>query len=258
MQYEKEIEFAKTMATLAGEVMRKYYRGDQAVEIKEDTTPVTIADKEINDLLIEKVKATFPEDGVLGEEASWQTDRNRLWVCDPIDGTVGFMLHIPTSAFSLAFVVDGVPQVAIAYNPWVDDLYFAVKGEGATRNDTPIHVSKKQWGESIHIAQSSGGADPFRDMELVKQLASEKVYINSSPGIVFHGCLIADGSIEGRAFLYHTAHDIAAVKLIIEEAGGKVTDIAGNEQRYDGKLNGAILSNGLIHDKLVELAGGKI
>lgn len=243
------------MAAEAGKIMKKYYRIDQGVEIKSDSTPVTIADKAVNDLLIERVKAEFSDCGVLGEEESWNEDREKLWVCDPIDGTVGYILHIPTSAFSLAFVVDGVVKAAVAYNPWVDELYSAVIGEGAFRNDQPIHVSSKDWGEHVHIAQSSGGKDPFRDKELVEELSAQKIYINSSPGIVYHGCLIADGSIEGRVFMYHTAHDIAAVKLIIEEAGGKVTDIDGNEQRYDRKLNGALMSNGIIHEKILELVG---
>ncbi len=253
MDYQRELEFAKNMATVAGEIMKKYYRIDQGVEIKEDSTPVTIADKEINDLLIETVKTEFPDYGVLGEEASWNEDREKLWVCDPIDGTIGYMLHIPTSAFSLALVIDGVPKIAIAYNPWVDELYSAVEGKGAFLGDKQIHVSDKKWGERLHIAQSSGGKDPFRDRELVSNLASQQAFVNSSPGIVYHGCLIADGSIEGRVFLYHTAHDIAATKLIIEEAGGKVTDLGGNEQRYDRKINGAIMSNGLIHDELVKI-----
>lgn len=254
MDYQKEIEFAKSMAIDAGKIMKKYYRIDQGVEIKEDSTPVTLADTEINNLLIERVKNEFSECGVLGEEESWNEDREKLWVCDPIDGTVGFILHIPTSAFSLAYVVDGVVKAAVAYNPWVDELYHAVIGSGAFRNGQPIHVSSKKWGEHTHIANSSGGHDIFRNNDLVKRLASEKVFINSSPGIVYHGCLIAEGSLEGRTFVYHTAHDIAAVKLIIEEAGGKVTDIDGNEQRYDRKLNGALMSNGIIHDKLLEVA----
>ena len=253
MDYQKEIEFAKSMAADAGKIMKKYYRIDQGVEIKDDTTPVTLADTEINSLLIERVKAEFSDCGVLGEEESWNEDREKLWVCDPIDGTVGFILHIPTSAFSLAYVVDGVVKAAVAYNPFVDELYYAVIGGGAFRNGQPIKVSTKSWGEQVHIAQSSGGKDPFRDVELVAHLASQKIYINSSPGIVYHGCLIAEGSIEGRVFMYHTAHDIAAVKLIIEEAGGKVTDIDGNEQRYDRKLNGAVMSNGLIHDELLKI-----
>jgi fructose-1,6-bisphosphatase/inositol monophosphatase family enzyme len=254
MDYQKELEFAKNMAAEAGKIMKKYYRIDQGIEIKSDSTPVTIADKAVNDLLIERVKVEFSDCGVLGEEESWNEDREKLWVCDPIDGTVGFILHIPTSAFSLAYIVDGVVKAAVAYNPWVDELYHAVVGGGAYRGDQPIKVSTKKWGEYIHIANSSGGHDIFRNNDLVKRLASEKVFINSSPGIVYHGCLIAEGSLEGRTFVYHTAHDIAAVKLIIEEAGGKVTDIDGNEQRYDRKLNGALMSNGLIHDKLLEVA----
>lgn len=253
MDYQNEIEFAKNMATVAGEIMKKYYRVDQGIEIKEDSTPVTIADKEINNLLIESVQKEFPEYGVLGEEASWNEDREKLWVCDPIDGTIGYMLHIPTSVFSLALVINGVPKVAVAYNPWVDEFYSAVEGRGAFLGDVQLSVSTKKWGEQIHIANSSGGRDVFIDNELVHQLAANKVYINSSPGIVYQGCLIAAGYIEGRTFSYHTAHDIAALKLIIEEAGGKVTDKDGNEQRYDRKLNGAIMSNGLIHDELVKI-----
>lgn len=253
MDYQKELEFAKSMAQDAGKIMKKYYRVDQGVEIKDDSTPLTLADTEVNSLLIQRVKDEFPEHGVLGEEESWNEDRENLWVCDPIDGTVGYILHIPTSAFSLALVIDGEVKVAVAYNPWVDELYHAVLGGGAFLNDTPIKVSSKNWGEHTHIANSSGGRDIFRGEEIIKKLAAEKIFINSSPGIVYHGCLIAAGYIEGRTFIYHTAHDIAAVKLLIEEAGGKVTDIDGNEQRYDRKLNGAIMSNGLIHDKLVEV-----
>lgn len=255
MDYHKELEFAKSMAHDAGKIMKKYYRIDQGVEIKSNSTPLTLADTEVNDTLIDRVKSEFPEYGVLGEESSWNEERENLWVCDPIDGTVGYILHIPTSAFSLALVIDGVVKVAVAYNPWVDEMYHAVIGEGAFLNDAPIKVSSKQWGEYIHIANSSGGHDIFRDEELIKKLAAEKVFINSSPGIVYHGCLIAAGYIEARTFTYHTAHDIAAVKLLIEEAGGRVTDIDGKEQRYDRKLNGAIMSNGLIHDKLVEVVG---
>src|SRR5690606_9844225 len=92
-----------------------------------------------------------------------------------------------------------------------------------------------------------------RDKELVQRLRKQGVYVNALLGLVHQGCLIAEGAIEGRIFLYNGAHDIAAVKLIIEEAGGKVTDLDGNEQRYDRPINGAIMSNGLIHDKLLEI-----
>ncbi|MDO8335922.1 MAG: inositol monophosphatase [Candidatus Saccharibacteria bacterium] len=256
MDYKNEIEFAKNMAIVAGEIMKKYYRVEQGVEIKEDNTPVTLADKEINDLLIESVKTEFPEHGVLGEEASWNEDREKLWVCDPIDGTVPYILHVPTSAFSLALVIDGVPTVAVIYNPWIDEVYTAVKGKGAFRGKDAIHVSTKMWGNGVHVGNSGDVLGNPISAEFSKDLyKGEGVIVNNIPGLAYTGATIAEGVIDGKIFTHHTAHDIAALKLIIEEAGGKVTDLEGNEQRYDQRINGAIMTNGLIHDKLVEIVG---
>ncbi len=250
--YEQELAFARSVAREAGDIMHKYYRIDQQITVKDDKTPVTIADTLINDMLIERVQAEFPQDGVIGEEASWETGRERVWVCDPIDGTVAFIMRVPTSMFSLALVVDGVPVLAIAYNPWTDDEYSAEIGRGAFRNSEKIAVSQKVWGPGIHIAGSSGATDAIFDEKKAK-LEDKKIYVNEFPGGVCKGCLIAEGAIEARIFMHDGAHDIAALKLIIEEAGGKVTDLDGNEQRYDQPINGAIMSNGKIHNELLAL-----
>lgn len=252
MAYDIELAFAKTLAYEAGEIMKKYFRADQHVETKEDNTPVTIADKKVNDLVIEKIRTKFPEDGVMGEEASWHTDCARLWVCDPIDGTIGYTMRIPTSMFSIALVIDGKPVLAVTYNPRVDELYSAVLGEGAFMNGHPIRVSSRAWGEGTRITTSSHEST-FRNKEVLQTLKKQRVYVHALLGLVHQGCLVAEGAIEGRIFLYNGAHDIAAVKLIIEEAGGKVTDLDGNEQRYDQPINGAVMSNGLIHKELLEL-----
>lgn len=248
MTYETELAFAKDMASRAGVLMKQYYRQNQNVEIKSDNSPVTIADKEINNLLIERVMAAFPSDGVLGEEASWEAGRSRLWVCDPIDGTVAYIMHVPTSMFSLALVENGKPVLAVAYNPWVDELYSAVLSQGAYRNNEKIVVSQKSWGPGVYLTGSPGSEQGNKE-----RLQAQKIYLNTVQGGVQRGCLIAEGAIEGCIFKYDGAHDMAAVKLIIEEAGGKVTDLAGNEQRYDQPINGAIMSNGLIHAELMEL-----
>lgn len=252
MVFSTELAFAKELAYEAGEIMKKYFRADQQIEIKDDNTPVTIADKTVNDVVIEKIRSAFPDDGVMGEEASWHTNRERLWVCDPIDGTIGYTMRIPTSMFSLALVIDGKPVLAVAYNPRVDELYYAVQDGGSFMNGQPIKVSSKAWGEDTRITTSSHEGI-FRSKELVQSLKDQKVYVHALLGLVHQGCLIAEGAIEGRIFLYNGAHDIAAVKLIIEEAGGKVTNLEGNEQRYDQPINGAIMSNGLIHNKLLEI-----
>jgi myo-inositol-1(or 4)-monophosphatase len=249
--YDVELTFAKELAYEAGEIMKKYYRGDQQVEIKKDESPVTIADKTVNNLVIEYVQSKFPDDGVLGEEASWEPRRKRLWVCDPIDGTVAYIMRIPTSMFSLALVEDGRPIVAVTYNPWTDELYSAVIRQGAYRNEQKIFVSDKKWGPGVCIAASNGS--PVNNPMYKDSLKEQNIKVVDFQGGVCKGCLIAEGAIEARIFMHNGAHDIAAVKLIIEEAGGKVTDLEGNEQRYDRPINGAIMSNSLIHDKLLEL-----
>jgi fructose-1,6-bisphosphatase/inositol monophosphatase family enzyme len=251
----KYLEFAKAIANRAGEIMRSYYRSNQQVEMKADDSPVTAADKAINSLLIEEIKKQFPEHGVLGEEESWQSEKETLWVCDPIDGTKAFILQIPVSMFSLALVIDGVPVLAVAYNPFTNELFSAVKNEGAFLNDVAIHVSKRKWGQGTKLAKSDSERAPkhlLGDLSVVDSLKAENVSTNSCPGAVFRGCNVAAGSFDGGVFYGDTAHDIAAVKLIIEEAGGKVTAMNGDEQSYNTAINGAVFTNGLIHEQLVQ------
>lgn len=249
--------WAEQLARSAGEIMREYfYSSQKGVEIKSDETPVTVADKKINDLVIARVTQDFPKHGVLGEETSVHTDRNQLWVCDPIDGTKAFILGLPTAMFSLAYVVDGQPLVAVMYEPLLDRMFRAVKGSGAYENGQPIHVSDH---DSLHDAHISFSPSIRRAVGAYKSLyesmlaaGAQTVPVN---GEVFRGSLTATGKVDAHTFPGGYAHDAAAVKLIVEEAGGKVTDLYGKEQRYDGDIRGVIVSNGRIHDQLVKLMG---
>lgn len=250
------LEFAKNIAREAGVLMHKFYRSENEINFKSDFSPVTAADKAINQLLIERVQAAFSTHGVIGEEASLPAKSPNVWVCDPIDGTVQFIQHIPLSMFSLALVIDGEVFVAVAFNPWTNDMYNALKGGGAYRNDEQIHVSHRTWETGVLLAgstKSRGSLEPVDDPEVRAKLFAENKHFTNVAGTVFKGCLIAEGSVDGRTFMHDGAHDIAAIKLLIEEAGGKVTDLDGNQQRYDQPINGAILSNGLIHSDLLKL-----
>lgn len=251
---ETERTFAVALAREAGEIMRTYFNAqDKGTQTKTDNSPVTIADTMINQLLIDRVREQFPDHGVLGEEQSYQADRTNLWVCDPIDGTVGFIVGVPTAMFSLAYVVDGIPQVAVIYEPLLDKLFVAVKGRGANLNDKPIHVSDRQTldGASIGLTMSVGQLlqrKPFCD----KLIADNAKLMVAIPGNVFKGSLVAQGRLDAFIFPGRGAHDVAAEKLIIEEAGGRVTSLDGLEQRYDGAIRGAIVSNGKLHDALIK------
>ena len=245
--------FAEKLARDAGAIILEYFeKFDKAVELKADESPVTIADKKINNLVIERITQSYPDHGVLGEEGSIHEDRNELWVCDPIDGTKSFIQRIPTALFSLAFVVDGSPEVAVVYDPYQDKMFSAIKGKGAWVNGSELAVSKQDKIGEASIALTPRYNDMIRWRTFLDGLQNEKTNLVLVPGNVFKSTIIATGHIDGYIFPGRSAHDIAAAKLIVEEAGGKVTDLKGDEQRYDGKIYGAIISNGVLHDQIVE------
>lgn len=248
------LAWAVQLARSAGEIMREYSRMTQkGVEIKRDNTPVTAADKKINELVITRVTHDFPEHGVLGEEASVHTDRKQLWVCDPIDGTEGFILGMPTAMFSLAYVVDGQPMATVMYEPLLDKLFAAVKGGGAFENGQPIRVSDQKSLQGAHIAFSPRLKQIFAQKAFYDSLLVAEAIPVMVSGEAFRGGLTAAGRIDAHVFPGRGAHDIAALKLIVEEAGGRVTDLSGKEQRYDSAIYGAIVSNGHLHEHIVEL-----
>ena len=247
------LSFASSLAEDAGVIMRKYFHGtNQQVSFKQDSTIVTIADTEVNDMVIKRVSQTFPEHGVRGEESSLEPGRDKLWVCDPIDGTNGFTIGEPTAVFSLAYVVDGVPQVAVTYDPFQGRLITAIKGQGTWCDGQALKVSPRSSLAGAVVAAGGSFIELDRVIGLYRALTGQGASVRMFGGIVFKGMLVAEGKIDGVLFPYNTVHDIAAVKLLVEEAGGTVTDIEGAEQRYDRPIHGAIFSNGVIHNELLE------
>jgi fructose-1,6-bisphosphatase/inositol monophosphatase family enzyme len=250
---DKLLDFAQRVAREAGNVILEYFEmSDKSVETKADESPVTLADKQINDMVIQRVTETFPGHGILGEEGSLHADRNELWVCDPIDGTRSFIQRIPTAVFSLAYVVNGRAEVATIFDPYQDKLLSAARGKGAWINGARLTVSSCDKLEQASIGITPGYKDVKKWRVLLDGLAEQGTNLVLVPGNVFKSTLVATAHIDGYVFPGRSAHDIAAAKLIVEEAGGKVTDLNGKEQRYDGEIYGAIISNGLLHDQLVE------
>lgn len=248
------LNFAKEMAYKAGDIMLKYFETDNGVTYKNDQTIVTLADKEINDLLIKEVKEKFPEHSVDGEEESFGKSKY-VWGCDPIDGTAMYARHIPVSVFSLAFVIDGKPEVGVIYDPFLKHLYSAEKGKGAYKDDVKISVNDTALEDKRAVNQYDMWPRPgYNIYDVIKELG-EKTYFVSIGSIIRAGICVASGEFVSAIFpgTKHKNCDIAAVKIIVEEAGGKVTDLFGNEQRYDQDINGAVISNGKVHDEIVEV-----
>lgn len=252
---EKEyLEFAKEIAYQAGKIMLKYFKGENGASYKYDQTIVTKADTEINSYLIKRVKETFPTHSVDGEEEQFGKS-NHVWVYDPVDGTAMYARHIPVAVFSLALVIDGISTVGVVYDPFTDNLYSAIKGKGTYKNGKKISVNDYQLDDMRSVSNFDmwPRAD-YNIYDVIKKLG-EKTYFVSIGSVIRGGMCVADGEFNMAIFpgTKRKNCDIAAVKVIVEEAGGKVTDIFGNEQRYDQDINGAIISNGLVHDEVVKI-----
>ena len=251
---DKYLDFAKEMALDAGKIMKKYFSEDNGANYKFDQTIVTKADTEINSLLIERVKSTFPDHSVDGEEEQFGKSEY-VWVCDPVDGTAMYARHVPVAVFSLALVIDGVSTVGVVYDVFTDSLYTAIKGEGAYKNDIRISVNDIKLDDMRSVSNFDMWPEAEYNLyDSIKELGKKTYFV--SIGSVIRACMcVANGDFNLAIFpgTKHKNCDIAAAKVIVEEAGGKVTDLFGNDQRYDQSIKGAVISNGIVHDETLEV-----
>ena len=262
MDLSKELTFAKELGKSAYEIAQKYYKKNPSTELKNEgsySSYVTVADEEINQLVIDQVREQFPQHGVLGEEQSFGLDKDYLWVCDPIDGTLAFTMGQPTFMFSLALVTDGDPVVCVAVDLSNNNTYHAVKNHGAYLNDAPLKASKRALSES-RLYLPSGVKQLIEHQNFYNKLIELVSQVNPLSGGVFKGCAIAEGMADGSAWL-RSVHpwDVAAITLLIRESGGVVSDRNGNEDlNLTKELDGIIMSNSKIHSDLLSIVNETI
>ena len=250
--YEK---FALGLAQQAGRLMRQNFVLHMEKENKpEDGSPLTKTDLAINQLVIDEVKKTFSGHGVLAEEQSDYSESDEfVWVCDPIDGTIPFSHGLPLATFSLALVQSGQPILGVVYDPFLKYCFFAQQGKGAYLNNKPIKVSNVNTLASSVVFTEYWLQAPYNTLPLIKALEEVNCHAPILKSIARGGVMVAAGVAVGVIFPGSSSWDFAAVKIIVEEAGGKVTDFYGNEQRYDRKIKGCIASNGIMHAELLSL-----
>ncbi len=251
---QKELTLEKELALKAGEIMLQYFDTNQHEVTKGDGTPVTIADTMINAMVIKEIKRQFPQDIIIGEEESTGVyGEGRRWICDPIDGTAAFMMGLPSAMFSICCVIDGVPMAAVVYEPLRKQLYTAVRGKGSYCNDKKLQVSTHGFDKALIALAPDYIRTQFVNEPFMQRLLAHNKELAIFPGAVFRSCMVAQGRIAGFPHPKVKPYDIAAVHLIVEEAGGKVTDVHGEALDYTKDFRGAIISNGIIHNNLIAL-----
>jgi histidinol-phosphatase len=247
------LEAAVEAARAAGEIALKYYRAGFEVALKADQTPVTQADQEAEAAIVEILSRALPDAGFLGEELGEKGPRERRWIVDPIDGTRNFVRRIPFWAVLIALEEAGEVTTGVVWSPVTGDLYTARKGEGAWANGERIHVSDRdRLGDATVLHASLGllRATPYWEgfVRLVDASSRTRGF-----GDYYGYGLLAQGKAEIYVEADLKPWDIAAVKILVEEAGGRLTDFSGRPTIYDGTV---LATNGRLHAEALRLIAG--
>lgn len=245
-------DFACELAYAAGKIMRDHFAAGVTIEWKAEDTPVTAADRMINALVIESIKKEFPDHRILAEEGNDLLGGSEyLWVCDPLDGTMPFAHGVPVAAFSLALTLQGRSILGVIYDPFMDRLFVAERGKGAFLNGEKISVSSAEKIKEELVCVLYWKDAQFDFSRIPDIIRCEGGRIIQGVSVAYTGALVSCGELAGTIFPGTEPHEGAALAVIVEEAGGKVTDVFGNEQRYDRPIKGHIVSNGRLHKKLL-------
>jgi myo-inositol-1(or 4)-monophosphatase len=240
-------------------VMQRYFQGEFKVSYKEGINNlVTEADHASEKAIFDVIKEDYPDHFLLSEEAGEiVTNSTTKWIIDPIDGTVNFAHGLPLCCVSIAVEQDGEMILGTVYNPFIKEFFFAQKGYGASLNDKKIVVSKED-----SVARSclvtgfpySYLDQPNGPLEVFSRLIHSGVPVRRLGSAAMDLCWVAAGRFDG--FYEHKlqAWDSAAGFLIVEEAGGRVSDFTGS--RYSPYQPHIIATNGKIHDELMEVVNG--
>ena len=263
-----ELETAILLARLAGKSILKHYVDGFETEEKlgadNHTEPVTVADRDASRIIVDGLVAAFPADGVLSEEEiddlEVRLSRERVWIIDPIDGTAGFVKHDGDFGVQIGLAENGVSVLGIVFLPFHDVLSYAVKGMGSFvvrgRGGTErVNVSSKTRFDEMTLAMSRNHPSP-RMGRIVEHFGFTKAAKRGSVGLKVG--LIADQTCD--IYIHPSPRtklwDTCAPQIILEEAGGRLTDLFGLEMRYNGadlqNRNGILASNGVAHELAVE------
>lgn len=248
---DEYLAFARELALAAGNLMREGFDRPTGIRYKADGSPVTDIDIRVNQMVAERIRRQYPGHALLGEEADVGTgSESHRWICDPLDGTVPYILGVPSSLFMLALMEESVLLVATAYDPFADRLYHAARHGGAFCNGSRIHVSNQTLSEGYVVL----GADSPLFSERIRQAGGRAGPV---PGSGYKAMMIARGKAVGTLRQTADFHDVAPAALIVAEAGGRVTALDGGQLAFDRKGDGgAIISNKIAHQALVNAVSG--
>jgi 3'(2'), 5'-bisphosphate nucleotidase len=266
LMLQNELETAVSLAREAGASVMSFYHSDLRVvqKLAEDNfaEPVTEADYASNKIIVEGLTTVFPNDGLLSEETpddQVRLTKQRVWVIDPLDGTKGFINHDGDFAIQIGLAENGEPVLGVVYLPFEDILYHAVKNGGAwmkagNGDARRLHTSDKTDLAEMNLAVSRDHRSPRMNRvfdELGLKNETQRGSVGLKVGLIAQQICDLYIHLSPRTKFW----DTCAPQIILEEAGGKLTDLFGARIRYDMRevrnLNGVAATNGPAHDKTI-------
>jgi len=245
----------------AAKVLRHYFNGEFKVTNKEGVNNlVTEADHASEKVIIDCIRAAYPDHFILSEEVGeLKMDSEYKWIIDPIDGTVNFANGIPICCISIGIEKAGQMIMGTVYNPFINEFYFAQRGFGASLNDKKIRVSDESDLEKACLVTGFPYTyvnNPNGPLEVFAKLIRKGIPVRRLGSAAMDLCWVAAGRFDG--FYEHKlqAWDSAAGFLLVEEAGGKITDFKGDY--YSPYQPHIIATNGKIHDHLRAVVNNEI
>ncbi len=251
------LEVAVEIAREAGAILCEGFDRPKHVTYKGEVDLVTESDRRSEELVVARLKKYFPDHGIVAEEGSGaRASTKYCWHVDPLDGTTNFAHGYPCFAVSIGLAEDAKPIVGVVFNPVANELFTAVRGGGAFLNQKPIHVSPVEelarslvaTGFPTHLRKNSS------NMEYYWQFTLRTHGVRRDGSASLDLCSVACGRFDAYWEFGLSSWDTAAGVLLVEEAGGTVSDLAGQPYQLGGPS--LISSNGRIHAELQEVAIG--
>lgn len=245
------LETALAAAKKAEAVIMKHYSTDVASELKPDNSPVTAADREAEAVIVKTIREMFPNHGFVGEEGA-SKDADLVWVIDPIDGTINYMRGIFLFSTEIALMKGDDVLLGVSNTPALKTTMHAERGGGAFLNGKPIRVSRRPLEEAYF---GFGNLTYFEELGKLQGLVSllKKAWRSRGYGDFIGYHFVATGGLDAMLEARLHIWDVAAQKIIVEEAGGRMTDFQGAP--ITRETSSAIASNGRFHDEIVEALG---
>jgi histidinol-phosphatase len=247
--FSEDMRLAHVLADQADSIsLDRFKAQDLTVETKPDLTPVTEADRTVEQALRKRIAEERPGDGVVGEEFGADEGGDTRWIVDPIDGTKNYVRGIPVFATLIAVERDGALTVGVVSAPALHRRWWAARGEGAFANGRPIRVSRVAELADAVLAYASLGSWEQHGLGDRFMALARSCWRTRGFGDFWCHMLVAEGAADIAAEPEVALWDLAAVQVVVEEAGGRLTDLGGTARPDGGSV---VTTNALLHDRVL-------